>query len=258
MYFLQGMRKSQRVFATHQRSNTRRRYSASGHNSLPREARFVWPTEPNPTPYQILKIEAGHAYDRSNFNQMVKLYHPDMHYNKESVAGDVSPQTRLHRYYLIIAAHELLSNPEQRRRYDLYKLGWMNNTPQIDYRYEPRAEARPSQPDMDDRPSPMQQSPIYMSNNAFAILALILAFGYAIVSYERVRRATWREKRRMHLVDKRIVKSLYEAEYLLEGKSKDERILAFLCRRHVASGANDQDGGFLHLDKHWEQNMCRH
>ncbi|OAR03106.1 hypothetical protein LLEC1_04972 [Akanthomyces lecanii] len=234
MHFSQAVRKSHRLFASHQRGNTKRKYSSS--NQAPRR-----------------------PYEKSSFNRMVKHYHPDMHHHH---GGDISPQVRLHRYYLIVAAHELLSNPEQRRRYDLYKIGWMNHVS------GPVVEDAPSWPseadryagndDQGSRPSLMRQSPIYMSNNAFAILALIVAFGYAIVSYERVRSAAWREKRRLHLVDRDIVKTLYDARHLVEGKSKDERILAFLCRRHVASGMDDDDGGFLPLDRHWEQNICRH
>ncbi|KAJ4147562.1 hypothetical protein LMH87_002074 [Akanthomyces muscarius] len=260
MHFSQAARKSHRLFASHQRGNTKRRYSSSSRAP----PRIVWPADTKPTPYQVLNIDASQPYEKSSFNRMVKLYHPDMHHHH---GGDVSPQARLHRYYLIVAAHELLSNPEQRRRYDLYKMGWMNHVPAtaMDDAPSRRRASWPSEAeryadaDADgSRPSPMRQSPIYMSNGAFAILLLVFAFGYAIVSYERVRRAAWREKRRMHLVDRDIVKTLYDARHLVEGKSKDERILAFLCRRHVASGANEDDGGFLPLDRHWEQNICRH
>lgn len=98
-----------------------------------------------------------------------------------------------------------------------------------------------------------------MSNGAFAILALALAFGYAIVSYERAAKRS-RARTRTHavVVDGDLVKTLYGARYLAQGQSKDERILAFLCRRHVAAGGHDDAGGFVPLDRHWEQNMCRH
>ncbi|KAJ6784084.1 hypothetical protein PWT90_07137 [Aphanocladium album] len=257
MHFAQAARKSHRIFVSHHRGNGQRRYSHSGgiHG-----ARIVWPADAKPTPYQVLNLEIGQPYEKTNFNRMVKIYHPDMHHHGQGdvVGSTLSPQARLHRYYLIIAAHELLSNPEQKRRYDLYKLGWMNHTPVTEHQPRPAPETWASEADMYERPSPMRQSPIYMSNNAFAILALVFAFGYAIVSYERARRAAWRERQRMHLVDKNIVKSLYDAQYLMEGKSKDERIVDFLCRRHVASGKHEADGGFLPLDEHWEQNICKH
>lgn len=256
MHFAQAVRKSHRLFVSHQRGNGQRKYSASSQGRA-HEARLLWPVDAKPTPYQILNIEPGQPYEKTSFNRMVKIYHPDMHHTHGSTP-DASPQVRLHRYYLIIAAHELLSNPDQRRRYDVYKLGWMDNTPVA--AEQPNAPPKTWQPeaDMYEQPSPMRQTPIYMSNNAFAIMSLIIAFGYAIVSYERARRAAWREKQRMHLVDKNIVKSLYEAEYLMEGKTKDERIVEFLCRRHAASEKHGSDGGFMPFDKHWEQNICRH
>ncbi|KAJ3472873.1 hypothetical protein NLG97_g10663 [Lecanicillium saksenae] len=255
MHLAQTVRKSHRLFVSHHRSNGKRRYSGSGRSTGPHGAGIVWPSDTKPTPYQILNLEAGKPYEKTNFNHMVKMYHPDMHHSQGAV-GDLSLQVRLHRYYLIIAAHELLSNPDQRRRYDLYKLGWMNNTPATEH--QPRPSPENWQSEAYERPSPMRQSPIYTSNNAFAIFALVIAFGYAIVSYERARRAAWRQKQRMHLVDENIVKSLYDAEYLVAGKSKDERIVEFLCRRHVASGRHQDDGGFVPFDKNWEQNICRH
>ncbi|OAA59985.1 Heat shock protein DnaJ [Cordyceps fumosorosea ARSEF 2679] len=270
MHFSQAVRNSHKLFATtHQRSNGKRQYSGSGHHQHnPQEAsppRITWPTEPQPTPYRILGLEAGRPYAKANFNRLVKMYHPDMgrHHRSNNDHDAVSPQAQLHRYLLVVAAHDLLSDPSRRRRYDLHGLGWMAGT-----RSNAAAAAaattgqrrREADWRQDTEPSPLRQAPIYMSNHAFAILALMLALGYAIVSCERVRRAARREDaRRTHVVDGDAVRALYGAQYLVQGRSKDERILAFLCRRHVAAGGGDGDGvGFVPFDKDWEQNICRH
>ncbi|XWW94065.1 hypothetical protein V2A60_002007 [Cordyceps javanica] len=276
MHLSQTVRKSHRLFASHHRGHGKRRYSSGSgrpdggpaQDSAAAAAqapppRLVWPAGARPTPYQILHVEAGRPYDKTNFNRLVKMYHPDMRHRD---AGGMAPQARLRRYYLVVAAHELLSNPEQRRRYDLYRLGWMmgHTAPPIRDDEPPAAEAAAdtkSEAGGGRRPSPMRQSPIYMSNHAFAILVLVLAFGYAVVSCERVRGAARREKQRAHLVDEEIVRSLYGAQHLVRGRSKDERILAFLCRRHAAAGGGGQhgdEGSFVHFDKDWERNICRH
>ncbi|KAM3462366.1 hypothetical protein NHJ6243_004115 [Beauveria neobassiana] len=313
MHFAQVARQSHRVIVSHQRGNGRRRrrsYSSSSSSSSSdadpeqQPPRLVWPADAKPTPYQVLHVDAGRPYEKTNFVRLVKLYHPDMHRSSSSSSGSIqdgattttttttttmSPQTRLHRYHLVVAAHQLLSNPAQRRRYDLYKMGWLAHTPPSATTQDPpppsRAETWPPRTesnDDNDRPSPLKQVPIYMSNHAFAILVLVLAFGFAIASCERIRRERRRRRgggglgRLVDIVDGDIVRSLYGAQHLVSGRSKDERILAFLCRRHVTAmggrqevkdDEDDEDkkdeveqhqGGFLPMDEHWEQNMCRH
>ncbi|KAM3502052.1 hypothetical protein MY10362_005108 [Beauveria mimosiformis] len=286
MHFAQVARQSHRVIVSHQRGNGRRRrrsYSSSSSDTDPEQppSRLIWPADAKPTPYQVLQVDAGRPYEKTNFVRLVKLYHPDLHSSGSIRDGTstttMSPQTRLHRYHLVVAAHQLLSSPAQRRRYDLYKMGWLAHTPPSVTTQDPPMSAQtwppPRTEDFDDRPSPLKQVPIYMSNHAFAILVLVLAFGFAIASCERIRR----ERRRggglgrlVDIVDGDIVRSLYGAQHLVSGSSKDERILAFLCRRHVAAmggrleakedeeGGKEHKGGFLPMDEHWEQNMCRH
>ncbi|PMB68465.1 J domain-containing protein 1 [Beauveria bassiana] len=303
MHFAQVARQSHRVIVSHQRGNGRRRrrsYSSSSSSSSSdadpeqQPPRLVWPAHAKPTPYQVLHVDAGRPYEKTNFVRLVKLYHPDMHRssssggniqdgNNTTTTTTMSPQTRLHRYHLVVAAHQLLSSPAQRRRYDLYKMGWLAHTPPSATTQDPpsRAETWPPRTendDDDDRPSPLKQVPIYMSNHAFAILVLVLAFGFAIASCERIRRERRRRRggrlgRLVDIVDGDIVRSLYGAQHLVSGRSKDERILAFLCRRHVTAMGGRQEakedeededeveehqGGFLPMDEHWEQNMCRH
>ncbi|EJP68395.1 DnaJ domain-containing protein [Beauveria bassiana ARSEF 2860] len=298
MHFAQVARQSHRVIVSHQRGNGHRRrrsYSSSSSDADPEQQppRLVWPADAKPTPYQVLHVDAGRPYEKTNFVRLVKLYHPDMHRSSSSSIqdGTMSPQTRLHRYHLVVAAHQLLSSPAQRRRYDLYKMGWLAHTPPSATTQDPpppsRAETWPPRTENDDdddhdRPSPLKQVPIYMSNHAFAILLLVLAFGFAIASCERIRRERRRRRggglgRLVDIVDGDIVRSLYGAQHLVSGRSKDERILAFLCRRHVTAMGGRQEvkdededeedkkdeveqhqGGFLPMDEHWEQNMCRH
>ncbi|KAM3448555.1 hypothetical protein MY3296_007667 [Beauveria thailandica] len=306
MHFAQVARQSHRVIVSHQRGNghhhrrRRRSYSSSSSDTDPEQPpRLIWPADAKPTPYQVLHVDAGRPYEKTNFVRLVKLYHPDMHRSSGSgsihdgtttatTTATMSPQTRLHRYHLVVAAHQLLSSPAQRRRYDLYRMGWLAHAPpSVTTTQDSSAPSSqtwpppPPPPRTDDRPSPLEQVPIYMSNHAFAILVLVLAFGFAIASCERIRRERRRRRhggrrgRLIDIVDGDIVRSLYGAQHLVSGSSKDERILAFLCRRHVAAmggrrqeakekkeeeeeAGKEHKGGFLPMDEHWEQNMCRH
>ena len=83
-----------------------------------------WPSIHNPTPYQILQVSPSQPYTkaRSSFHQLVKLYHPDraVHPECATLAEDI----RLERYRLVIAAHNLLSDPAKKKAYDTYGDGW--------------------------------------------------------------------------------------------------------------------------------------
>lgn len=90
-----------------------------------------WPSTPHPTPYDILAIPRQGPYTKKRFYQLVKLYHPDIythtaHANSRASAGSqaISPALRLERYHLIVAANDILSDPNKRHLYDTYGTGW--------------------------------------------------------------------------------------------------------------------------------------
>ncbi len=88
---------------------------------------LTWP-EPvkphlTPTPYQILHCRRGAAYSKSRFYALVKLYHPDRcHLN--SALAHLPLHVRLERYRLLVTAHDILSDTEKRRAYDIWGHGW--------------------------------------------------------------------------------------------------------------------------------------
>ena len=77
------------------------------------------PNHPNPTPYQILSIERKAPYTKLRFHELVKLYHPD-----RNLTTSLPPAVRMERYRLIIAAHDILSDPTKRSAYDRFGAGW--------------------------------------------------------------------------------------------------------------------------------------
>ncbi|KAL2257271.1 hypothetical protein VTK26DRAFT_408 [Humicola hyalothermophila] len=105
------------------------RSHASVHDSKPDQMRdgkgrdhLGWPMSAKPTPYEILGLARDAPYNKARYFQLAKLYHPDLHHN--SPDDGLSHLTKLERYRLVVAANDIISNPQKRRMYDLYGLGW--------------------------------------------------------------------------------------------------------------------------------------
>ncbi|KAF2459419.1 hypothetical protein BDY21DRAFT_377808 [Lineolata rhizophorae] len=118
-------------------SRTYATISSSNPEDLP-----PWPTTvpPHkvPTPYQILGLKKGSPYNKRCFYELVKLYHPDRHVCSSSdhpvapakppaapaAAAHIPHAVRLERYRLLVAAHDILSDPAKRAAYDRWGAGW--------------------------------------------------------------------------------------------------------------------------------------
>ena len=89
-----------------------------------------WPDLPSatsiPSPYQIFHIEKSAPYSKRHFYELVKLYHPDRHGNEQnpSKVNGLSYVVKMERYRLVVAANDILSDPEKRKAYDRYGAGW--------------------------------------------------------------------------------------------------------------------------------------
>jgi curved DNA-binding protein CbpA len=78
-----------------------------------------------PTPYQILNIDPSAPYTKTQFTELVKIYHPDRcDHPSGHGSAHLPPEVRLERYRLIVAAHSILSDPVKRKAYDSYGAGW--------------------------------------------------------------------------------------------------------------------------------------
>ncbi|PYH83390.1 hypothetical protein BO82DRAFT_400778 [Aspergillus uvarum CBS 121591] len=81
-----------------------------------------WPsTADDLTPYHILGLQPGEPYRKGAFYERVKLYHPDRH---RAVPSALAPAVRASRYRMVVAAHNLLSDPHKRQAYDRWGVGW--------------------------------------------------------------------------------------------------------------------------------------
>lgn len=155
-----------------------------------------WPASKNPTPYEILGQSKNDPYNKKRFHELVKLYHPDR--QPHTGLPDTSHPTKLERYRLVVAANDILSNPQKRRMYDLYDLGWSNHPDLPDLRNDdvPSNHSawrrRPGNASMnatwedweqwrneqDSGGTGQQQKPIFVSNGAFvAIVSFFIIMG---------------------------------------------------------------------------------
>ncbi|KAK7508995.1 Hsp40 co-chaperone-like protein Jid1 [Phyllosticta citriasiana] len=160
--------------------------SAKGHEAFP------WPKKldgaRDPTPYEILDLKKGAPYRKRRFFELVKIYHPDRPMPLH-VAPEVCPEAiRLERYRLVVAAHDILSDPVKRSAYDRFGAGWgaMRSITVPDY---DRPQWKPGQDPSANatwedwerwyhRDEKSGQHPLFVSNGAFvAFIVMFAALG---------------------------------------------------------------------------------
>lgn len=83
-----------------------------------------WPSSSSFTPYDVFKQDRKAPYSKSRYYELVKIYHPDRPCHDHPLCKDIAPEVRLQRYRLVVAAHEILSDPTRRAAYDLSGEGW--------------------------------------------------------------------------------------------------------------------------------------
>ncbi|KAF4994237.1 hypothetical protein FDECE_13176 [Fusarium decemcellulare] len=249
----------------YRRSDVRRRHSfdsAATHDHLP-----PWPRTPCPSPHEILGVESGKTYDKENFLHLVKLYHPDLN-GQNSFTRFLPPATRSERYRLIVAAHELLSDPSKRKMYELYNVGWIFKQAAGEAALQSSSPVWPTSTSYtspaNTRPAgrtgqyytTMRQEPMYMSNGAFAVILLMIAMVGVIAQNERARTSRWQHKQLELALHGSILENLQDLILSSQDKVKDERVLEFLARRHL--GLVRSDGHYHPSEIDMEENMCRH
>ena len=184
-----------------QKEGSQSRYHTTVHSrrSDGEQDELIWPktesTTNIPTPYQILRLKKGAQYSKHRFYELAKIYHPDRHgYNiSHSKTRSLPGVVKMERYRLIVAAHEILSDPVKRSAYDTSGAGW-NGRPDHDaprYQWGQDNGARWSGFDTNDSPfrnatwedwerwyerDKGKQEPVYFSNGGFLTLVLTAVF----------------------------------------------------------------------------------
>lgn len=207
-----------------------------------------WPRSPHPTPYEIFGIQRGTPYAKRRYYQLVKLYHPDTHDRtaNPTTPPQLSHATRLERYRLVVAANDLLSDPNKRRLYDHHGIGWTDghrapNLQETDkaWRHQPGNASRNAtwedwerwRNERDGKPS----EPMYMSNGMFAALVVCMCMIGALAQMTRAETAGEEYVDFVQQKDWAIGQKMRDSTVAASGRSKDERVDTFLRDRENLS-----------------------
>uniref|UniRef100_A0A8H7NIQ4 J domain-containing protein n=1 Tax=Bionectria ochroleuca TaxID=29856 RepID=A0A8H7NIQ4_BIOOC len=201
----------------------------------------AWPTKANPSPYDVLGLKPKEPYNKARYYQLVKIYHPDI----QASTSPIPTATRLERYRLIVAANNLLSNPDKRHTYDTHGIGWhLNDGSHAEVRQADRNwRHQPGSPAMnatwedwerwrqDRETRGKKQEPLYMSNAVFASLVGAAGIIGALLMEQGAEGAG------AHLVELQGVRNHAVGQQMRSnamasaGLSKDERVYRFLRDR---------------------------
>ncbi|KAL9127181.1 MAG: hypothetical protein Q9217_003889 [Psora testacea] len=180
------------------RKDQRRSYAGIHSDTAPLDPApdIFWPALPHPssipTPYQIFQLKRNAPYTKQRYYQLVKVYHPDRNGHEECSAhiSSLSGAVKMERYRLIVAAHEILSDPTKRKAYDKTGAGWHGRPGHDAIRsyWSPREETKWSGFDHNDSPfrnatwedwerwyqrqSGKKQNPVFASNGGFLSLVV--------------------------------------------------------------------------------------
>ncbi|KAJ6001098.1 hypothetical protein N7481_001507 [Penicillium waksmanii] len=92
------------------------------------------------TPYEVLNLDHAAPYSKNLYYDLVKIYHPARPCIEHRLCRGLSPEVRLKRYHIVVAAHELLSDPNKRAAYDQFGAGWKYGPKQYNTTAEASAE----------------------------------------------------------------------------------------------------------------------
>lgn len=213
-----------------------------------------WPASAHPTPYEIFGLARDGRYDKARYFQLAKLYHPDRRHHTSS---DGIPQvTKLERYRLVVAAHEILSSPQKRRLYDLYGVGWDSGA---DVRPRHRAVDRtwregPGNASMNAtwedweqwrrqwEGTGEKQEPAFISNGGFASIMMLFFF---IASWAQITRAGTNSMSLLDMRDERhaaISRDMQRRQGERAGLDRERRVESFLRQRELENWGHDLPG----------------
>ncbi|OQD63682.1 hypothetical protein PENPOL_c009G10097 [Penicillium polonicum] len=87
---------------------------------------YSWPSSSSFTPYDVLNLPRSATYSKRNYYDLVKIYHPDRPIKDHPLFHQLTAETRLQRYRIVVDAHDLLSDPIKRATYDRNGTGWIH------------------------------------------------------------------------------------------------------------------------------------
>lgn len=241
--------------ATSLSSNQYRRTShTSRHEDLSAHHWPVTKADGPPTPYQIFGMTPTASYDKASFYRLVKIYHPDR--SVDCTSSATSNVVQLERYRLVVAAHEILSDPVKRNAYDRFGAGWAGRKGISDTADDYPTHSRQATPQHNDKwsadpfiwsnatwedwerwrernanPTP---GPLYLQNSYFVSLVLLVALIGSTANYSRADGEGLRFVAARDAIHDRASKDLRRVRQDSGYKAKDERIDYFVRSREAS------------------------
>ena len=195
---------------------------------------LAWPKSTHPTPYEIFHLSksATSSDIKLRYNQLVRIYHPDLHNPKSATANDQFRQ--------ILEANSILSSPAKRRSYDQYGHFHHNSRYYDDYyfhnHYRPTVRHNGRRDGLE---------PQLASNGLFVSVLMVLMVTGALLQMKRAKIVALNTDAHRKEIDAECSRVLYESatsSTRLHDSARHRQKELFLVRRG-GTGATTSDEG---------------
>lgn len=231
--------------------------------SDPSEHAYTWPATSTFTPYDVLNHHRTAPYSKHRFYDLVKIYHPDRPCSEHPLCKNITPEVRLQRYRLVVAAHEILSDPDRRAAYDQFGTGWSHSPKRYNTVADATAEWGPYGPTIyanatwedwerwHNRHGEKQQTVV--DHRTFLRLVILLTlFGGAVQASWITQLNTGYEKRLREVSEDSMRFLTGRRQHTIQQMpSNDARVQSFLIRRDpTGAGLKDGEQSVYHRELH--------
>lgn len=202
------------------------------------------------------------TYTKTRFYNLVKLYHPDRG-SLGTVCNTIPHHVRLERYRLIVAAHNILSDPSKRSAYDRLGMGWQGR-PEMKSSTTSSGSAGPFSHNWQDTSdpiwnnatwedwerfharrsstSPEDQQPVFLSNTMFLGLVFVIIFCGSAMNYGRAHNNGQYFVEQRDIVHDRAAKELRRVKVEKQTMgNRDDRVEWFTRHRDATLGVAGSD-----------------
>ncbi|KAJ5804554.1 uncharacterized protein N7518_000857 [Penicillium psychrosexuale] len=207
---------------------------------------YSWPSNPSFTPYDVLNLPRTGKYSKRNYYDLVKIYHPDRPLHDHPLFNQLTAESRLQRYRIVVDAHDLLSDPIKRAAYDRNGTGWIHaglDTTMDRNSHGPNIYANATWEDWEDwhnRHQGPQQHVVDQRTFSRLVILLVLFAGALQASWISQMNSGYTDRlREVNEKSARVLRDRRDST-VKQMNSNDARVQGFLIRRDpTGSGLKD-------------------